>query len=66
MVEPEKQSGIHCRFGMRGIIAESHFDGGRNAAVSIGGMRRWILNHPNQCESIYLSQYGHPSGNMIV
>lgn len=22
--------GIQCRFGMRGVIAEAHYDGGRN------------------------------------
>jgi hypothetical protein len=29
MVEPRKQKGIHCRFGMEGVIAENHFDGSR-------------------------------------
>ena len=29
MVQPKKQKGIHCRFGMRGVIAENHFDGSR-------------------------------------
>ncbi len=65
MVEPEEQRGIHCRFGMRGIIAESHFDGSRNVALSIGGMRRWILNHPNQCDAMYLLDKKHPSGKNL-
>ena len=66
MVEPRQQKGIHCRFGMKGIIAESHFDGSRNVALSIGGLRRWILNHPNQCDAMYLLPKGHPSGMDIV
>ena len=27
IVEPQRQKGIHCRFGMKGVIAENHFDG---------------------------------------
>ena len=27
IVEPHRQKGIHCRFGMKGVIAENHFDG---------------------------------------
>ena len=26
-----EQKGIHCRFGMRSVIAEAHFDGSRNS-----------------------------------
>ena len=33
IVEPSEQRGIHCRFGMRSVIAEAHFDGSRNAVV---------------------------------
>lgn len=28
--EPSEQKGIHCRFGMKGVIAENHFDASRN------------------------------------
>jgi hypothetical protein len=28
--EPGEQKGIHCRFGMKGVIAENHFDASRN------------------------------------
>ena len=31
LVDPREQKGIHCRFGMRSVIAEAHFDGSRNA-----------------------------------
>ena len=27
IVEPQRQKGIHCRFGMKGVVAENHFDG---------------------------------------
>mmetsp|Transcript_8110 Transcript_8110/g.23328 ORF Transcript_8110/g.23328 Transcript_8110/m.23328 type:complete len:671 (-) Transcript_8110:40-2052(-) len=58
---PEKQRGIHCRFGMKGVIAENHFDGSRNSIAVLGGARRYILNHPNQCENLHLYPKGHPS-----
>jgi hypothetical protein len=61
MVEPEKQKGIHCRFGMKGVIAENHFDGSRNAVVVLGGERRYILSHPDQCSKLALFANGHPS-----
>jgi hypothetical protein len=37
IVQPNQQRGIHCRFGMRNVIAEAHFDGSRNAIALIGG-----------------------------
>jgi len=62
LVDPRAQRGIHCRFGMRSVIAEAHFDGSRNSIAMIGGLRRWILTHPDQCEHMYMLPYGHPSG----
>ncbi len=41
--------GIHCRFGMSSIIAESHFDGGRNFIAMVRGKKRYVLNAPDQC-----------------
>ncbi len=61
MVEPKKQKGIHCRFGMKGVIAENHFDGSRNMVALMGGERRYILSHPDQCENLALLPRGHPS-----
>ena len=61
MVDPKKQKGIHCRFGMKGVIAENHFDGSRNSIVLLGGERRYILSHPDQCENLSLFPRGHPS-----
>jgi len=62
MVTPRDQRGIHCRFGMRGVIAEAHYDGSRNAVAELGGLRRWVMAHPNQCKDLYLLPREHPSG----
>lgn len=62
MVQPEQQRGINCRFGMRGVVAESHFDSSRNWIVLMGGMRRYILSHPSQCKNLELYPVSHPSG----
>jgi len=61
IVEPDRQKGIHCRFGMKGVIAENHFDGSRNTIALFGGERRYILGHPNECENFALFPKGHPS-----
>jgi len=61
MVKPKKQAGIHCRFGMNGVIAENHFDGSRNMVALLGGERRYILAHPKQCNNLALYKKGHPS-----
>jgi hypothetical protein len=55
------QRGIHCRLGMKGVIAQNHFDGGRNSIALLGGQRRYILSHPNQCDRLALYPVGHPS-----
>ena len=62
MVEPAMQQGIHCRFGMKGVIAEAHYDGSRNMVAMIGGLRRWILTHPDQCDNLHMYGRRHPSG----
>ena len=61
LTDPTQQKGIHCRFGMKGVIAENHFDGSRNAIVVLGGERRYILSHPDQCDHLCLYPKGHPS-----
>ncbi len=61
VVEPSHQRGIHCRFGMKGVIAENHFDGSRNFIALLGGERRYILSHPDQCEKLALYPLDHPS-----
>jgi hypothetical protein len=61
IVDPSKQAGIHCRFGMRGVVAENHFDTTRNTIVVLGGERRYLLSHPNQSKYMELYPEGHPS-----
>jgi len=62
IVDPTQFHGINCRFGMQSVIAENHFDGSRNFVVLLGGERRYILAHPNQCENLILYPKEHPSG----
>jgi hypothetical protein len=62
LVEQDGRWGINCRFGMKGVVAASHFDGSRNAVAVLGGSRRYILAHPNQCQNMGLYPMGHPSG----
>lgn len=62
MVEPEQARGINCRFGMKGVVAECHFDVSRNWIVLLGGARRYILSHPNQCVHMEMFPAMHPSG----
>lgn len=61
LVQPEKQRGIHCRFGMPGMIAANHYDASRNAIAVLGGSRRYILSRPEQCPNLGLYSMGHPS-----
>ena len=62
IVRPELNKGIQCRFGMRGIIAEAHYDGGRNNVVMIKGAKRYILTAPSQCKYLNLiADREHPS-----
>lgn len=62
VVEPELHRGINCRFGMAGVMAEAHFDAHNNFITLLGGQRRYILAHPNQCTNMELYPQGHPSG----
>lgn len=62
MVDPEEARGINCRFGQRGIIAENHYDTARNWITIMGGKRRYILAHPDQCKNMELFPLNHPSG----
>jgi len=62
MPEPKEQRGINCRFGSKGIIAETHYDYSRNFIVILKGRKRYILAHPDQCPNLELYKMGHPSG----
>ena len=47
-----EQKGIQCRFGERGVVAATHFDGGRNMVAMLKGAKRYILSPPNQCSKL--------------
>jgi len=49
---PEQQKGIQCRFGERGVVAATHYDGGRNMIGMMTGAKRYILSPPNQCSKL--------------
>ena len=49
---PEAQKGIQCRFGERGVVAATHYDGGRNMVGMITGAKRYILSPPHQCSRL--------------
>ena len=44
--------GIQCRFSTRGIIAESHYDAGKNMVGMIKGAKRYILTPPHTCKQL--------------
>eukprot|EP00977_Amphora_coffeiformis_P007563 scaffold1663_cov171-Amphora_coffeaeformis.AAC.18 len=46
---PDEQKGIQCRFGERGVVAATHYDGGRNMVGMITGAKRYILSPPKAC-----------------
>lgn len=49
---PEKQKGIQCRFGERGVVAATHYDSGRNMVAMISGAKRYILSPPKECSKL--------------
>lgn len=59
MVDPDHHRGINCRFGMKGIVSQSHYDAQNNFIVLLGGQRRYILAHPDQCSNMELNPKGH-------
>lgn len=61
MPEPKGQRGINCRFGSKGIIAETHYDYSRNFILILKGQKRYVLSHPDQCSNLELHEQGHPS-----
>ncbi len=54
--------GIQCRFGMRGVIAESHYDSGRNMVAMLKGAKRYIITPPWTCSKLsIIADKAHPS-----
>lgn len=49
------------RFGMRGVIAEAHYDGQRNFVVMVRGRKRYVLLPPSECPKLSLIPRPHPS-----
>jgi len=62
IVDPKKNRGINCRWGAKGIIAETHYDGGRNFVAMLRGSKRYVLSPPEDCPNLYLWPRGHPEG----
>jgi len=60
--DPKQQRGIHCRFGMEGVVAEAHWDGSRNMIAQFHGRRRYILVDPDDTCAMHLLAKNHPSG----
>ena len=63
MVDPpaDGRGEINCLFGMAGTTAQNHFDASRNFVAVLGGRRRYIISHPDQCGHLALHPMGHPS-----
>jgi hypothetical protein len=61
VADETQQRGIHCRFGMPGIIAEAHYDGGRNFITMQRGKKRYILSPPSECGNLHLLKDGPSS-----
>ena len=61
MVDPDDARGVNCRFGSKGIVAETHYDYSRNFILIAKGMKRYVVAHPNQCSNMELYPQGHPS-----
>mmetsp|Transcript_43704 Transcript_43704/g.98806 ORF Transcript_43704/g.98806 Transcript_43704/m.98806 type:complete len:262 (-) Transcript_43704:174-959(-) len=61
LVDSTRTRGIFCRFGMRGVVSAGHFDRTRNFITVMGGLRRYIISAPKNCEFMYLLPRSHPS-----
>lgn len=62
VTDTDANKGIQCRFGMRGVIAEAHYDGGRNMVAMLKGAKRYILAPPTACQRLsIIPDRRHPS-----
>ncbi|KAJ1448826.1 cupin-like domain-containing protein [Pelagophyceae sp. CCMP2097] len=62
VTRPSANKGVQCRFGMRGVIAEAHYDGGRNMVAMLKGAKRYVLSPPSACGRLGLiADRSHPS-----
>lgn len=63
----EAMRSINCRFGMRGIIGEAHYDLGKNMIALIRGNKRYILSPPKECPNLAIvTERKHPSVRQSV
>jgi hypothetical protein len=49
---PDPQKGLQCRFGERGLLTASHYDGMRNMVAMVTGAKRFILSPPRECSKL--------------
>jgi oxalate decarboxylase/phosphoglucose isomerase-like protein (cupin superfamily) len=62
ITNPKANKGIQCRFAMRGIISECHYDSGKNMIAMMHGAKRYILTPPHTCKYLgIISDKHHPS-----
>jgi hypothetical protein len=57
--ESDSFKGVNCRFGMRGIVQESHYDGKRNWIAMISGSKRYVIQPPAECPKLELFPQSH-------
>merc|ERR1712137_726322 len=51
---------------MEGVIAECHYDAGRNFIALMRGMKRYILSPPSQCDDLGLLKKGPSARHTFV
>lgn len=62
VTNPKKNKGIQCRISMDGVIAESHYDSGKNMVAMFRGKKRYIINPPRTCDRLsIINSAQHPS-----
>lgn len=62
ITNPSANKGIQCRFGMRGVIAECHYDSGKNMITMLKGAKRYIITPPRTCPKLgIIADVKHPS-----
>jgi len=59
MWNPQKNKGIQCRFGERGVTAATHYDQGKNMVAMVVGAKRYILAPPKACPKLGIETDKH-------
>ncbi|TDH69559.1 hypothetical protein CCR75_005028 [Bremia lactucae] len=63
--EEAGKRGMRCRFGMRGIIADGHIDGGFNQISIIRGTKRYVIAPPSACNCLGLRIEGQSARHTV-